>query len=305
MYSRLSKSTINFELTKRVNTDNSPFYAILYLLDKRSDILVEDPAQGKCFQIHSSEVDKYIRLNKIKTEWFPNIDGSYLRIVDNKINHILPISHELQLVNVRFLYKLTDHTNFRRIRSVNEKKFKLVKKEAIEGDNVQRLEIDAFLPMWPMWVRVHKDLNDQFGVYTLKTVYMKCEDQFYRFPYGNVSGSDQVCTGAANNGYFKNAEQIWINWFTTVFNRDYTLNLKANKFYFKMFTTNRSGMKETSIEPTFDLDEIALKLYTKNYNNLSLLDVFYYLTNVEEFDNLQMDKLFIKLPQKPWEPKKT
>jgi len=304
MYNRVTKSTISLELTRRVNTDNTPYYAILYLLADRNKILIENPDKGTCRQIGLTEANKYLKLNKIKTEWFQNIDGSYLRIVDNNVDHILPITRELQLVNVKFNYKLSNHRDFNRIRHVKEKNFKLVRRRSSTGDTTETVTIDAFLPVWPMWVRVRREINDPEASYKLRTVYMKYEDQFYRFPYGNVSGNDQVCTGAANNGIFKTAEELWINWFTTQFNRDYKLNLKANKFHFKLSLNGRSGSEDIAIEPTFDLNEISLKLYTKSYKNLSLIDMFYYLTNVEEFDNLEMDKLFIKLPQKPWEPKK-
>jgi len=298
MYSRLTKSSINIELVKRVNTDCTPYYAILYLLSNSNKILVENPSKGTCQQLRSSEIGKYIKLNKVKTDWFRNIDGSYMRISNNKTYHILPITHELQLVNIRFYYNIPEIKDFKRIRSVTEKNFKLVKTSRKTGDKIYNITINAFLPIWPMWAKVERHLNDE-NHYTLKTIYMKHGDQFYRFPYGNVSANDAVCTGGANNGQFKTTNQLWINWITTQFNRDYKLNLKANKFNFKLPEHN-----ETVIEPTFDLNEIALKLYTKSYRNLNLIDVFYYLANIEEFDNLEMDKLFIKLPQNPWEPKK-
>ena len=306
MYNRLTKSTISFELTKRVNTDNTPYYAILYLMEDNNKILVENPTKGTCHQIQASEINKYVRLSKVKTNWFKNIDGSYVRIIDSLIEHILPITHEVELVNLNFLYKLSSKRELRRIRQVSEKNFKLVKisdSSIASNDRSYALKIEVFLPMWPMWIKVQKDLNAPDEKFSLRTVYMKHKDQFYRFPYGNVSGSDSVCTGAANNGYFETARQVWINWFTTQFNRDYTLNLKGNKFRFKL-NTGRNSSREFVIEPTFNLDEIALKIYSKCYQNLNLLDTFYYLSNIEEFDNVEMDKFFIKLPQNPWEPKK-
>jgi len=299
MYNRLTKSSINFDITRRINTDNTPFYAILYLFKNDNKILVENPEKGICRQLNSSEINKFIKLNKIKTQWIQNVDGSYIRIIDHTIHHILPITHEFQLININFRYPIKNHTDSKRIRPVLEKNFKLTKSRSTK-DTGGEITISAFLPIWPVWVRVKRDLKNTLSQFQLRTVYMKHKSQFYRFPYGNVSGQDAVCTGGANYGNYATAEQIWINWFTTMFNRDYKLNLKANKFYFKM-----TGISdETVIEPTFDLNEIALKLYSKEYRNLNLIDVFYYLSNIEEFDNLEMDKLFIKLPQNPWEKSK-
>jgi len=303
MYSRITKSTINIELIKRINTDNTPFYAILYLLESRNKIIVENPSQGICREVSAGSIGNYIRLNKVKTDWFPNIDGSYLKVIDNMIHHILPISRELQLVNIRFKYHISKLLDFKRIRPVSEKNFKLTKTNRFRHSEFENehIIINAFLPVWPIWVKVTRNLKEHLSGYTLKTIYMKCGDIFYRFPYGNVSGSDTVCTGAQNNGMFKSAEDVWVNWFTTMFNRDYTLNLKANNFHFKIRATDT---KDIAIEPTFDLNEISLKIHTRKYKNLSLIDTIYYLSNIKDFDNLEMEKLFIKLPDDPWKIKK-
>jgi hypothetical protein len=56
--------------------------------------------------------------------------------------------------------------------------------------------------------------------------------------------------------------------------------------------------------PTFNLEEISVRLAAKAYDHLSFLDALYYLTNIKEFDDLAPLDVFYKLPHKPWEEKK-
>jgi hypothetical protein len=124
---------------------------------------------------------------------------------------------------------------------------------------------------------------------------MKIDDEFYRFPYGNVNGSDGVCLGGMNLSAFKNPEEIFFNWITTVFNFDYTMNIKANKFYKKSNVTNHDEL----IPITYDLEYINLMLSLGRGKDINPIDAMFFLSHIDEVKNLDFTNIFFKHPGIP------
>jgi hypothetical protein len=275
-------------------------------------MIVENPDKGTAYITWKNEIQEYIKLSEISTPWEPMVDGSWMRVSDNKIHHILPLKQELELVHFSFVFNLHNE-DLEMIRNIKTNNFKIRKKYAEKRDQSGLLRVSAYLPIWPIWVKttrpmVIEGLEPKFSV---ERVYMNINGEFYRFPYGNVNGSDGMCFGSGNTNSFKSIDQMWVSIITTPFNTDYQFNVRANRITVinrrqtVSSINRRSAMAHITINvPTFNLEEISVRLAAKAYDHLSFLDALYYLTNIKEFDDLAPLDVFYKLPHKPWEEKK-
>ena len=290
MYSnRLTKSTIKIDIIKQINTDCSPFETIIYLPKRSNHLLIEKPNETRIFKIPGHKISEYIQINKVKTGWVKNIDGTYIKCNDRSIYHLLPLTNELTFYNLKFSHAL-DIKDYRRLRQITSENFKLEKNEKINNDRFM-YKFNITVPIWPMWGIVYTHITkgpNENSVYHLDKIYMKVDDEFYRFPYGNVSSSDRVCIGRNNINNFKNIESVLINWISSIFNFDYSFNLKASNLY----TANKGDL----IPITYDLEYINLMISLRKTNKLSAIDLLFYLANIVDMNHVQMSNIFIKHP---------
>lgn len=300
MSPKFTRSTLKFEYYKRVNTDNTPFRAILYLVKDSNRVLIENPDSCEAFLTTEYELKNYIKIEKLETPWAKNIDGSYLKFEGDVIKHILPLHNEISFANLHIEIGY-NYRNFEMIRCINEKHFKITK------DDKGNLSIKAAFPIWNLWGMVSRNRQNSSldGDFRLNQLYMKINGSFYRFPYGNVNQSNNVCTGRGRSN-FERVDQIWPSFITTRFNTDYGFNFKSHddKDQIRMRLGGERREKYTIKVPTFDLDHINMLIQLKNFNKIGIIDGLYYLSNIEEVEDETVINFLFKIPTMPWEDKK-
>lgn len=292
---QLTKTSIKVNRISRINTDYNDFSFIIYGMRHSDTILVEEPSKKKFFEVPSYSIGNYIRLNKAEIDWKRLSNGSLMKLKDNLITEIVPVSNELQYAWITFEYKF-HHKYKGHIREIETDVFKLkIIKQGPKRENSETLEteiqIHAYLPVFPLWCKLSKTFNSI--EYSLDEMYMKIDKEFYRFPYGNVSTNDGVCMGA-NRQSFRDVSNIYLHWVTTIFNRDYTPNVRAYQVEIK------HKFLPEFIPITYNLSEISVKISAGAYHRLNVIDMYYYLANVDDANALDFMKVFVKLPEKDW-----
>lgn len=300
MSPKFTRSSLKFEYFKRLNTDNTPFEAVLYFMKGSDQMIVEDPDNGKAYYTNRYHIRDYIKVENLKTPWTKNIDGSYLRFDTNHIHHILPIHKNTEFVNLTIHIELGKR-NIKMVRSINEKHFKIEKTEKV-------IKISASLPIWEIWAKVskHRFSHSDNQKYQVNNLYMRIKDQFYRFPYGNVNQSNHLCLGTGNTNTFDNIEQIWFNFITTPFNTDYGFNFKSitkQDDPVRLRYVGRSSDLYTINIPTFDLEHINMLVQLKRFDKICIMDGLYYLSNVEDVDDETIINMLYLIPTLPWKEK--
>lgn len=306
MSDKLTRTSLNFEFFKRINTDRTPFETILYFFKDSNNLIVEDPAAGTCFITWKNEIKNYFTLADMQTAWEPLIDGSWMRIHNQQLIHILPLKTQLELVHLSFVIQLHNQ-ELDMIRNIKEKNFEVKKNRSETRKDHGLVTVDAYLPIWPFWAKITRSISKSSDtkIYSLNRIYMNINGEFYRFPYGNVNGSDGVCLGGSNMRTFEKLDEIWLNFITTPFNTDYAFNIRANRINVPDRTyRDRNALSPIRINiPTFNLEEIFVRLSAKAYEHVSFLDTIYYLSHIEDFDEFDPLDILYKLPYKPWEGK--
>ena len=288
---KFSKNTLNFEYYKRVNTDNTPFKLILYLYKNSLNLLIEDPNTSKMYLTDQYDLQKFIKVKEIETPWIKTIDGSYIKYTTKEIYQVLPIFNNTNFINLEIEIPLNEKER-NRVRKLNEKHFKIT-----EG-KTGSIRISASFPMWNVWGLVQN--NKDSDLYSLQKTFIKFKNKFYKFPYGNVNDENRVCLGSGTT-LFENVKQLWHNYILTIFNRDYGFNIRSHKLFEISRITRRKI--ERFISPTFDLEHINILIQLKRFDKISLIDMMYYLSNLELIDDDSISELFFKITKMPWEKK--
>ncbi len=295
---RIAKSTITIDIIKQVNTNCKLYDMIIYVLSGKDEIMIEKPESGKIFSVPGYKIGKYLKLKKVKTNWIKHIDGSFSKFLDEYHYHIIPLNNEFGFYRLNLVKDLPKNTH-RYLRPIITKHFSLNKAQLKKTSKQYTLSMKMDLPIWPLWALIKspiKESNEE-KTFVLSKLFMKIDDQFYRFPYGNVNGSDGVCTGAHNNGHFKEVNQVWANWITTKFNFDYKQNLKANTLDDP--TANRMKKMYELLPVTYDLEHINMMVHYGRMDRVNIIDFLFYLSHIEMFDHIDYTKLFFKHPGVP------
>lgn len=297
MSPKFTRSSLKFEYYKRINTDNTPFKSILYLFKNNDKLIIEDPNKGEAYLTTQYQLKDFIRVDKLQTPWTKNIDGSYLKFEERVVKHIIPIHDFVDFANLQIDIPHA-WANINMIRNINERHFKLVKKD-------NHISINASFPIWNLWGLVTKKKEESNDEFRLNQLYMKIGDMFYRFPYGNVNQSNNVCTGKGPS-YFQKIDHIWISFITTIFNTDYGFAFKSynDDDNIRQRFVRRSETKHTIKVPTFDLDHINMLIQLKKFDKLGSIDGLYFLSNIEDVEDETVINFLYKIPKMPWEEKK-
>ncbi len=289
-----AKTSLKFIDFERVDTDYTPFSFVLYGLKGKQTILVEDPQNKTMTEVSSDRIQDYLTIQPMQLDWAKTAMGTYMNIQDGTTNEIVPISNDFQYAWVSFDYAV-DLKYVGELPEIDTPTFQLTREMTKKQLSwLVELQIKALMPIWPIWAKLERSSYEE--KYTLRKVYMKVKDQFYRFPFGNISGDDGVCMGSGNGMKFASPKNIFLHWITTTFNRDYTPQMKAFKFKSR-FKTN----SDSFIPVTYNLDHIAHMINAENYDKLNSIDFLYYLANIEEHEAVNVMKLFVKLPKQKWE----
>lgn len=295
---RFRRNSFNFEYIKRVNTDNTPFSTILYFFRENDNMLIEFPDKSEVYFTNSYQIKKFIEIKRLKTPWSQNIDGSYFRLRDNYIDHVLPFhkgGEEFVNLTIVLPWKNKDS---KMVRTIREDHFKVYK-----DTSRQEIFIKVSLPIWELWGSFSK--LKHASTFSLNKIFMQIDGKFYRFPYGNVNSSDNICLGNSKRD-FKRLDQIYPGIITSEFNTDYGFNVKPHKLKDEgRIERNRGEVNSSSLHvitvPTFDLDHINMQIQLKNFNRIGFIDYMYFLSNLETLDDSSIFESFLKVPKMPWE----
>ncbi|MDX1701878.1 MAG: hypothetical protein R3250_14725 [Melioribacteraceae bacterium] len=295
---RVAKSTITIDIVKQINTNCNLFDLIIYVLSGKDQIMIEKPSSGEIFNVPGYKIGKYLKLKKVKTEWIRHIDGSYSKFLDEYHYHIVPLNNEFGFYRLNIVKDLPKNT-YRFLRPINTEHFSLKRNQIKKTSKHFTMSMKMDLPIWPLWALIKSPIKEaeKDKTFTLSRLFMKIEDEFYRFPYGNVNGTDGVCTGAHNNGNFKEVNQVWANWITTKFNFDYKQNLKANTLE-DPFKISMKKINEL-LPVTYDLEHINMMVHYGRMDRVNVIDFLFYLSHIETFDHIEYTKLFFKHPGVP------
>ena len=280
-----SKRKITFDIVKRVNTNYNIFERVIYFLKNEHKIIIEDFNEDICFTTDGYNIKNYIYLSKPTINWSKDIYQNYIKFSEGILLQVVPLFKKIKTIKFKIDFDL-NNKKFKKINFSPNKNFKIkafnTTDKKSETANA-KINLECFLPVFPIYVQVQKGNN---GFY-LNKIFMKIKNKYYSFPYGNVQQkSNSMCLGIRNKKKFKSIKDIFINIFTTPFNHDYSFNLKfQNKLkYFKL-----------------DLNYIHLKIHNKK--DIHLIEMFYYLSQVIEAENLEYQKIFYLIPERQieWE----
>lgn len=304
---------ITLDVVKHISTDCSPFSKIIYFYKNNQNVLIEDTVNDKAYHLPYWELSNIIGIRKVKTPWTRSFDGRFFRFNEDVMHEAMPLN-EPSIYRMKYITKPfrinVDKNGFDLMLKLKEiqrkeKDFKLfveILKIDQERDYMQRIQvkynytyvcslhIEFYAPLFEIWVLVANKCPSH--------IYMRIKDEFYKFPYGNVNNENLLCMPSPKNGY-KNPEMILANILTTSFNEDYSRHVKFPYIF-------QSENTYVPIPVTYDLDYIhrTIKESTNNdRKKLSFIDLLYYLSNIEDIDNLMVDKIFLKSGNPPWDDK--
>lgn len=331
------QKTIEFNITKKVKVENTPFETIIYIFNDRSDVLVEDLRTGKSSIISSYDVDKYLKIDKTQTPWIPSFNKTYIKFSNNQLQKFMPLYYEKNrneilsfAINKNFLPRFetkrvpvpTDmphfqnHNNTQFIHMINnnipedlsddELQKVLSKNYKHLYKNVKEFEVENF--KLEMVDTKYRDIVDEnfnylkqpqitcrlplFQIYTILSpriitfgncqtsysyyfhnIFMKIDDKFYRFPYGNVGIDDRICIGSLKYESDEREESIqdiaYAHLVVTEFNGDYNAHLKYNNL----------------VPTTFDIKLLREQINNNNFE-LSFMDALFYLSQCKSPDEV-------------------
>lgn len=275
---------LTYEITKSVPIESSEFSKVIYFKKNYNNCILEEPDTGTCIELNPRNLSKYLYLTSLNTPWTKLIDNSYIKYDDNHINQFVNINPTMKKIHFSFVKIKNTIPDIKWVITEDEKKVIKLENFSISETN-HLVNIKTVLPLPKIWCNISK--KDNYDEFFVKKIYVEYNNKFYKFPYGNVNIDDTMCFGRASMNSFKNIEDIYMNLIVTPFNNDYSFNLQSSNH------TNS----------TLDLNYIHEIVTTRTtiYNQLSTIDILYYISQIEEINNFDFSKFFMELPQSPLE----
>lgn len=254
------------------NKLKSPFEFVIYKIKNQQNYIIEDQTSNRVALISNSELQNYFVVDNITTNWRALFDRErFIRIDRDQPLYFLPLFEEdFRYFNFKFILSSiandydNDVINELKRKTLNVDNFRIYEDQEFHNYNV----LLARLPVYKLYCIV--TLNQKFPSGYMKTaIAMRQNETFYNFPYGNVSGDNNVCFGNQNNMMkdFKQdiTERFLFYFVTTVFNHDYGFQL-------------RSGQNLSGKHITFDLDKIEQSIKNSNFQEIHKVDILFYLS---------------------------
>lgn len=292
---------MKFDIIKQKST-LSPFSTIIYFFDGTDQILVEKPKIGKCITIRDHQLSNYISLKTIDVNWRALANDQYIKLTNHQTYHVFPLFNEdYRFVNFTFNFRketplgmFHPETNeIYQYQNFEVENFKLVstnmsRNDVPENERTYYPTITCRLPLFKLYTKfkIQTDSNNVSSIVNSNKLFMKIDSNFYRFPYGNVDSTDNMCFGDVyRNAKFKNStETQLIKLMSSTFNDDYQFHLKQSTLL-------------SSVKTTLDLNYISKKIKTNEF--VSVIDMLYYLSQIsidECYELIDNDKIFYQTP---------
>lgn len=222
--------------------------------------------------------------------------GQRIPMVDNSIPDNIPENEQQELFQKSYNYLYKNIKEF----EIENFKLELVESETYlvdENFNLIKLpKITCRVPLFQLFAILIPRLSIESPYYdsTKKAkryyefdrLFMKIDNKFYRFPYGNMATNDKPCLGSVAR-YLNSEDSIedmmYAYLVTKEFNGDYVPNLKFNK----------------SIQTTLNIEEIRKKVSEDNFE-ISFIDALFYLSQCNSIDEINKN-IFLFTPNVPKE----
>lgn len=311
-------SKIRIDIAREYNITKSPFEMILYVWKDDNYITIEDPNDKIVQRIPSYKINEFIRVDVQKLDWKRIFDNSYITIEDRILKCFTPLYDEkhrngiltfyitsqtlpyfktkMKLNLNGFNYTIVDNSfsneeermttfnyQFQNIKDFEVENFKIEmadeKRLHISDENddlIKRPKVTCRLPMFQMYTIFSPYGNDKIYLFT------KIGDDFYRFPYGNVSQQDSLCMEIEHDLYEISKEYLYANIVTSQFNGDFTPHIRY----------------DNKQQTTLDIDLIREKV--DRNESTSFIDILFYLSQCENVEDINMN-IFFKTPNIPIE----
>ena len=298
-------NTMNLNILKQYKTNSSPFSTVIYIINDKNKILIEDLKTGKSEILDSYRISDYISIRTTKTPFIKIFDDLYIAVDKNsklmffRINNETPFqtiincnSRNLPYMKLKHPSRILNYKHFKNLKEMKNEKntfsIKFSEASSLEILTDDNNYIDFHYPIITCKLPFFKTyfLTE---VYKQMKIFIKIADTYYRFPYGNVNQNDTMCIrfhGEFYN-YFKN-----IN----ILKEYYMSNLLVSPFNGDMEPFINHNRKT---EISLDLKSVQNKINNNNFN-ISFIDVLYYLSECESEEDVNPN-LFIKTPNIPEE----
>jgi len=260
------------------STMKTPFDFIIYKL-KDDKCILEDPNENRVTIDTVYKLNKYFDISNISTPWRPLFDyDKFISIQHNQTKYFFPLFDEdIRYFNLSFNHRIEQwqipDDFFNKLSKMEEIVFDNFKINLIRKDP-DEYYITARLPLY----KTYCIKNTSFGINNIYNSYylaMRHNQQFYRFPYGNVSiTDDKLCLGGdirvhhdiilASDIQQNLPEKLLFFLTTTFFSNDYGMQLRASQ-YKKIH---------------FDIDKIKELIRNELYDEISTVDALFYLSQV-------------------------
>jgi hypothetical protein len=212
-----------------------------------------------------------------------NINNVYVTCVDNEIDQNKP-----EETTYNYLFK-----NVQPIITDNFKlEFVEENRPSIYNDDgtvpIPHIKITCSVPIFqPYSILYYTDNNKEEHMhgYGCDLIVMKIDNDFYRFPYGNMFLNDKMCFGDVSRMVPKEppsiAEAVYSHIITSRFNGDFS---PAIQF-------------DNTAQISLDIDHIREKI-SQNDFKISFIDTLLYLSSCEDPSNINFN-IFLKSPNVP------
>ena len=296
---------ITFNILKSVDVKNSPFETIVYSFRNQDRFLIENVKKEKTSIANQREIQDILRLT-YSTEWIELFNNQFIKFHNNTVDYFLPIFQESFKrcfmsfrINKRMLP--IDVTLLSSISSFKTDNFELFIGEPEDDDlpgdkntKIKKILIECIVPLFQVFMIVQPKViyNRDRKLYSCQNslVVMKYENNFYHFPYGNVSTDGHMCMGYNNQSNINHETQLadvcFVKLVSSQFNGDYIPQIKFNE----------------SSPILLDIDKIREKV-TNNDFNISFIDVLLYLSTCEKPQDINTN-IFLLSPNVPKEIEK-
>lgn len=267
----------SFNIIREIDVGFNPFEYIIYAINNSREFIVEK--NGKSIIIGQDSISDYLKYLKVETSWKRCFNG-YIKFTQNCVEQFAPLFDE----NYRKVFlniKIAMHKNLiKDLKEIQTETF------TVNTSINQNIYISGEFPLFQLFI-----LGQVFDEYSSSNnkIFMKIKNKdndfytYYRLPYGNTENFDNMCFGGYTGNKLATLENQYIKIVTTTFNEHYGFHLHYGK----------------DAETTYDIKKIKEKILKKSFDQISILDAFYYLnqTNPEEIDTT----IFIISPNIPQE----
>lgn len=286
---------IQFNIIKKHDIRDTPFEFIIYKFLKSNNYIVERPNMGKSIHVSGYDIKSLLKISGENIDWVKLPTGSIISIQNSEVHEFTSLfEEEYRKAYLSFIIEPNFSVNNTNYVSCEDKYFEI--SEIInryndnyleKNENFQisiqqinksfKIDLTCLIPIFKLYsIFTTSNLYDSKS----KLCVMKYKNNYFRFPYGNSSTSDQMCLGQRVESEFNIIDGFYSSLIINSFNNHSTPHLNfSNK-----------------AKSTLDYELIKKNIDDNKFDN-TFLDSLYYLSKTE-VEEINMN-IFIKSPNIP------